>query len=195
MKMVLQLFKSHFGQDYCIGLMILYPLVQRSIKAILKIIWRKTMEIKAEFLFDMRINFDRESIIRIGETPYGDRSIIYVTGGTIKGPKVKATVLPGGGDWILRRKDTVSLLDVRIAARLDDKELLYICYQGYLIIKPEQLKQIYKGKSVAPSDYYFRALPLFETASQKYAWLNKIISVAVGEILPGAVAYSVYALL
>jgi hypothetical protein len=45
-----------------------------------------------------------------------------------------------------------------------------------------------RGESVDPSSYYFRTVPRFETSTQKYAFLNRIIAVGVGETRPdGAV--------
>ena len=43
--------------------------------------------------------------------------------------------------------------------------------------------------------YYFRVTPVFETASEKYSWLNKIVTVGIGQALPTGVAYKVYAIL
>ena len=43
---------------------------------------------------------------------------------------------------------------------------------------------------------YFRVTPRFETGSEKYAWLNRIIAVGVGwNEPPNVVAYKVYAVL
>lgn len=43
-----------------------------------------------------------------------------------------------------------------------------------------------------PSEYYFTVSPNFETADFRYAWLNDIIVVGVGRMLPGGVAYNMY---
>jgi hypothetical protein len=46
-----------------------------------------------------------------------------------------------------------------------------------------------------PGDpYYFRITLFFETGSEKYAWLNNVLAVGVGELGDGPVAYSVYAI-
>ena len=39
----------------------------------------------------------------------------------------------------------------------------------------EVLDRIARGESVNPSEYYMRATPYFETASQKYGWLNRVV--------------------
>ena len=51
------------------------------------------------------------------------------------------------------------------------------------------------GNSVDPTEYYFRTTADFETASEKYAWMNNIVSVAVGERLAAGVKYRVFEIL
>jgi hypothetical protein len=55
---------------------------------------------------------------------------VPVTGGTFNGPKLKGTALSGWGDWVLRRPDGVSMLNVRATLRTDDEQLIYITYDG-----------------------------------------------------------------
>ena len=40
-------------------------------------------------------------------------------------------------------------------------------------------------------DYYLRTAPFFEASAPKYAWLKKIVSVAIGERTPDGVTYEV----
>ncbi len=152
-------------------------------------------DIKTEFLFDLKADLDMPGAIRMGTTPHGTRTILYVTGGTIEGPKIKATVLPGGGDWLLGRPDGTNVMDVRAVACTDDGQIIYTYYRGYLNIRPEVLQRIYKGEKVDPSEYYFRTTPVFETASDKYAWLNKVVTVGIGTLSATGVAYRVYSIL
>jgi len=63
------------------------------------------LDVKTEFLFDLKADLDWAGVVDVGTTPHGTRSIVYVTGGTVKGPKVKGVVLPGGGDWPVARPD------------------------------------------------------------------------------------------
>ncbi|UCD22949.1 MAG: DUF3237 family protein [Chloroflexota bacterium] len=37
--------------------------------------------------------------------------------------------------------------------------------------------------------------PVFETASEKHDWLNRVVAVSIGQVLPTAVAHKVYAIL
>jgi hypothetical protein len=61
-------------------------------------------EIKTEFLFTMALEFE---VSILGNTPYGVRRIARLNTGSFEGPKLKGTVLPGGGGWMLIRRDDV----------------------------------------------------------------------------------------
>lgn len=138
-------------------------------------------DLKTEFLFTM--SADLAEAQDVGATPQGNRRIYYVTGGTFEGPKLKGEVLPGGGDWALVRPDGAVQLDVRATLRTGDGELIYTTYRG-----------IIRGAPDSP-DFYFRTAPMYETASEKYGWLNHIVAVGVGKLTPMGVSYSVYQVL
>ena len=87
------------------------------------------------------------------------------------------------------------LLDVRMTLKTDDDALIFMTYRGIRHSTPEVAKQLASGETVDPSQYYFRTSPVFETASDKYEWLNNIICVAVGERLASEVRYRVYEIL
>jgi len=150
-------------------------------------------ELKTEFLFEVSV--DLEEAQPIGSTPHGIRQIFYVKGGTVEGPKVKGEVLPGGGDWFLIRPDGAGELDVRGTLRTDDGHLIYSYYHGILHTSPEVFQRVARGETVDPSEYYFRTAPFYETGSEKYGWLNRVVAVAVGRMGPHWVGYSVYAIL
>jgi hypothetical protein len=48
---------------------------------------------------------------------------------------------------------------------------------------------------VDPKEYYFRAAPVFETASEKYNYLNKFIYIASGERKKDSVVIHFYKVL
>lgn len=120
-------------------------------------------------------------------TPHnlGSRMIVPVTGGTFTGPKLKGTALSNGGDWIMRRADGASLLNVRATLKTDDDQLIYMTYDGIMYTPPG-------GK---PSDMYWRTTPRFETGSQKYEWITRVVAVGVGVPTPGKAAYRVFQIL
>ena len=125
---------------------------------------------------------------KIGAIPHGMRSIVPVTGGDFEGPRLRGKVMPGGGDWLLSRSDAVLELDLRITLETDDQALIYMSFQGLRHGPADMIAALSRGEVVDPASYYFRTVPRFETASEKYAFLNRIITVGLGETRPdGAV--------
>ena len=118
----------------------------------------------------MTVNIAAAPPQKLGTVPHGIRSIVPVTGGEFEGPRLRGKVLPGGGDWLLLRPDGVLELDLRITLETGDHALIYMTFQG-----------LRHGS-------YFRTLPRYETSSEAYAFLNRIVTVGVGEARPdGAV--------
>lgn len=103
---------------------------------------------------------------QLGRVPHGVRSIVPVMGGDFEGPRLRGKILPGGADWLLLRPDDGLELDLRITLETDDHALIYMTFQG-----------------LRHGDY-FRTLPRFETSAEPYAFLNRILSVGVGEARP-----------
>lgn len=112
----------------------------------------------------------------------GNRQIVSVIGGTFEGPQLKGTVVPPGGDWLVTTPGNVRLLDVRALLVTDDEQRIYMSYKG-VIYTPQG------------GERYWRITPYFETASEKYAWLNSIVCVGVGYTVPGKVPYRVFRIL
>ncbi len=138
------------------------------------------MELKTELLFEMKVSAGETQ--NLGATPHGNRRVVAVTGGTFSGPKLRGEILPNGGDWLCVRPDGVTELDVRITLRTDDGHLIYVSYRGIVSASPEVKERIKDGKKADPSEIYFRTTPLFETGSEKYGWLNRIVTVGVGGV-------------
>ena len=40
--------------------------------------------------------------------------------------------------------------------------------------------------------YYFRMSPSFNTNSEKYFWLNDIVTIAIGRLISGGVVYKIF---
>ena len=150
-------------------------------------------DLKTELLFEIRL--DLEEPQDVGATPHGNRRIIYVKGGTFAGPKLKGEVLPGGGDWVLIHPDGVRELDARETLRTDDGHLIYMTARGIFRAAPETFQRLVRGDAIDPSEYYFRTTPAFETGSEKYGWLNRIVAVGIGERPPTGLIHTVYAIL
>ena len=104
----------------------------------------------------------------IGSTPQGALTIFPVIGGSFEGERLRGKVLPGGGDWVRARSDGILILDLRVTLETDDGGLIHMTFSG---VRDD-------------ANGYFRTLPRFETATPKYAFLNRLLAVGIGEIRP-----------
>ena len=145
-------------------------------------------------LFTLTLQVPR--VVDLGVTPNGHRRIATVSGGTFKGERLNGTVqAPPGGDWILVRTDGTMVLDVRLTLETDDKQLVFMSYHGLRHGPKDVIARLNAGEAVDPSTYYFRSTPVFETASQTYDWLNRIIAVATGRRETTGPIYEVFEVL
>lgn len=139
---------------------------------------------------------DVPKIVDLGATPAGSRRIATVAGGRFEGERLRGTIHPApGGDWLLARPDGATILDVRVTLETDDRQLIYMTYRGIRHGPAAVMARLAKGEAVDPASYYFRTTPLFETASPKYDWLNRIVSVATGRREATGPVYEVYEVL
>jgi hypothetical protein len=59
----------------------------------------------------------------------------------------------------------------------DDGSAIHCFYNGVLRMEPHIAEAMEKGEEIDGNDMYFRATPYFETQSEKYGWLNDIVTV------------------
>src|SRR5579871_2073426 len=147
-------------------------------------------EIRTKHLFTIKLLTAAPQLL--GRTPMGDRRVVAVTGGSFEGPRLKGIVEPGGSDWILGRPDGSLRLDVRLTLRTEDGALIGMTYAGYRHGPAAVIERLNRGEAVDPAEYYFRTVPLFETAAPAYAWLNNIVAVATGHRPPEGPVYRVF---
>lgn len=136
-----------------------------------------------------------EPIADLGDVPWGRRRIAKVGGGSFEGPSLRGVVHGGGGDWLMLRHDGVLQLDVRVTLETDDGALIYMSYRGLRHGSPEAMERMNRGEPVDPSEVYFRTAPVFETASETYAWMNRSLFVGTGRRLPEGPVYDVHRVL
>jgi hypothetical protein len=115
----------------------------------------------------------------IGSTPHGTLSVFPVTGGSFEGDRLRGKVLPGGGDWVTAKPDGTLEVDLRITLETDDGALIHMTFTG---VRDD-------------ANHYFRTLPRFETAASKYAFVNRLLAMGVGEIRPGGPVHVIEELL
>lgn len=145
-------------------------------------------------LFTIRMSL--HPMQELGQTPMGRRRIVPVKEGTFEGDRLRGRVrTEAGGDWLLQRADGSYQMDVRLTLETDDGALVLMCYRGVRHASDEVSARIAKGEHVPPTEYYLRTTPFFETSDPRYAWLNGVIAVGVGERLPDGVVYEVFEIL
>jgi hypothetical protein len=142
---------------------------------------------RLEFAFEVRAEV--ADPIVVGELPTGQtRHIIDILGGTVKGPGIEGTLIPGGADWqLIRRSDGFTDIDARYAFRTEAGHVVYVSNVGIRHASPEVMRRLNAGETVDQSEIYFRAIPRFETAAPELAWLMRSIFVSTGERYPKGV--------
>tara|TARA_B100001109_G_C18733048_1_gene412925 strand:- start:143 stop:634 length:492 start_codon:yes stop_codon:yes gene_type:complete len=130
-------------------------------------------DLQSEFLMELLLDVDPQ-------LDAGHTSIAPVTGGSFSGARLQGTVHAGGADWITQVSGHSSL-DVRITLETNDGAIIYMTYKGV----------------VARSDagLYWRVTPVFNTASEKYDWLNHAVFVGKSKQVEGKVAYDIFEIL
>ena len=108
------------------------------------------------------------STIEAGATRQGPLMIFPVIGGSFDGERLRGKVLAGGGDWVTADASGTFTLDLRVTLETDDGSLIHMTFTG---VRDD-------------ANHYFRTLPRFETAAPKYAFLNRLLAVGIGEIRP-----------
>lgn len=139
--------------------------------------------------------------LALGRSPWRNRRVSYIEGGTITGERVQGIVEAGGGDWSELGQNTdgdaLTLIDVRSVWRTHDDALLYVTYQGRLRIPAQTLPSFRQPELVEALNsgaYYFRIAPVFETADPRYEWLNGILAIGLGRRTALGVDYSIFEL-
>ena len=150
-------------------------------------------QIELAHLFEIR--FEIGSINAVGSTPKGNRVIADLGGGSFEGDRLRGRVLPSGGDWGLFMPDGTLRVDGRCCFETDSAELIYAIYKGRWKIAPEMLARLGDPGGVDPGEYYLRTTFEFETASERYDWLNHIMAIATGRRTDAGISYSAYEIL
>jgi len=140
----------------------------------------------------MEYHADLKPGVDVGPGPFGQRLIVDVTGGSFEGPKLRGRILASGGDWLLIRPEGFGRLDVRATLETDDGANIYLEYYGILEMSEGVNAALAGTGSTDYGEHYFMTQPRLETGDPRYAWLNTVVAVGEGRVLPGAVEYRVY---
>jgi hypothetical protein len=148
--------------------------------------------VRSRPLFVMRLD---SQIVALGGAPGADRRVGIVHGGSFDGERLSGEVLEGGADWQILRADGATTLDVRLILKTEDGALIGMTYRGLRNGPSDVLGRLARGEEVDPASYYFRITPLFETAAEKYDWINRILAVGIGHRRADGPIYSVFEVL
>ena len=138
------------------------------------------------------IHAELADIMNLGRTPYGERRIIGILGGSVRGAKLHGRVLPGGADWQIIRSDNAADISARYTIETDAGARILVSSDGLRHGPPDVMARLARGDSVDPALYYFRTVMRFETADPAVDWLNRILGLAHGQREANAVRLDVY---
>src|SRR5262249_52982031 len=119
---------------------------------------------KLEFVYECDATL--EPALEFGKTFEGQRRIIPITGGTVRGPGIRGVVLNGGGDWNPTRSDGGGSVEADYYLKTDDGVFIRIVNKGV------------GGGPPPPPDsgtgerFFMFTHPSFEAPIGKYDWMN-----------------------
>jgi len=148
-----------------------------------------------QFVFEIQVDVTPGKLLELGATARGVKKIVPILGGQFEGSGIKGSIMPGGYDWQLIRHDGVAEVDARYVLKTDDDVLITITNKGLRHGTREAMQRIADGQLVEQTEYYFRTAPVFETAPDKYNWLNRNIFIANGVRKPDQVLIQVWMVL
>ena len=104
-----------------------------------------------EFAFEERVMID--PAIEMGDTAFGHRQYIPITGGTVAGPKLKGIVVPGGWDFQLTyAASKCTQLSADYFLKATDGTLIHVLNEGMFC--PDAPRAIFRPKLEAPKGPY-----------------------------------------
>jgi hypothetical protein len=131
--------------------------------------------------------------LELGDTSYGHRRIVSLTGGTFSGPQLTGRLVPGASaDWQTVLADGTAVGDIRHTLQTDNGDLLYVQSRGVRHGNADVLARLSRGEDVGADEYTFRTSTQIETAAHALDWLNEGIFISVAARQPTSVVYDTY---
>lgn len=150
-------------------------------------------QLQSRYLMELKLQVTASHIM--GDTPQGMRRVDVLNKGSFSGPRLNGVTLEGASDLLLRTGDQALKPDVRLLMKTDDEALILCTYRGVRHGSPDVMARIAAGEDVPPEEYYLRTTLQFETASETYDWINRVLAVGIGRREPDGVTYDVYEIL
>jgi hypothetical protein len=114
------------------------------------------------YAFEARVTVGPEEHIGHGA---GDEALfVPITGGRVDGPRLRGAIVPGGGDWMIRRGE-VYALEARYLIRAADGALIDVVNRGFWRETPDGL--------------YYCTSPVFRTDAPAHRWLAETVFVGL----------------
>jgi Protein of unknown function (DUF3237) len=109
----------------------------------------------------------------------GNRLIFELEDGWIEGERVNAKMKgQSSADWLTLSPEGIGTLDVRALCETDDGALVFIQYNGRI--------------DMNSADAPVYSAPRFDTADERYRWLNAVQAVGKGTFDGGRLEYELY---
>ncbi|MGA2995729.1 DUF3237 domain-containing protein [Bradyrhizobium sp.] len=117
-------------------------------------------------------------IVSVGDIGTGERRIVPIVGGEVRGRDISGKVCAFGADFQIVRPDSSIELEAKYAVETDDGAVIYVENRGIRRGPAELVQRLNRGDAVDPALLYFRTVPRFETGAPKYRWLMQSLFVA-----------------
>jgi lysophospholipase L1-like esterase len=118
--------------------------------------------------------------VKVGTTPFGERNIVPITGGTFSGPRIKGKILPGGWDWQLAGQGGCFSLHADYMIQTDDGVTINVVNAGSMC----------KTDKAEPSRLL--TVPVFEAPKGAYEWLNGGVYIGTLEVTGSGANFGVH---
>jgi surface antigen len=120
-------------------------------------------------LASLDLELAMERVFILGEAPKGNRMIAEIKGAELSGSRVKASMKGlAAADWAVLGDDGLARFDIRMVLETTDDALIYLSYTGKA------------DWSAGPGSGPIFSVAEFETADERYRWLNVIQVVGQG---------------
>jgi hypothetical protein len=99
------------------------------------------------------------------------------------GPRIEATLVMSGADWIRLGPDGCRRQDQRLTFQTADGAVVLLSYDNALIRRSEAfLDAVQRGRSTAMDEQYMRMVAQFDTGDSRYAWLTQSLFIGEGRL-------------
>jgi Protein of unknown function (DUF3237) len=141
------------------------------------------------------LDVDVGAALDVGVLPQGQRRVIPITGGAVRG-RLKGRVLPGGADFqLVHEGGRIAQLDARYVIELADGAIVYVRNRALRVTDADNGARLLRGEAVDPAAVYFRCQPSFEASASAWRWLGERQFIGTGVREPARVRLAFFEVL